>query len=199
MVQALYGHKIEPALHKSGWPEPLSFWLFVLFPPRRKSMRRIATLLATGAVAAVTLAASPANAATNTFSGTHMTTAGGSEVSAAATNAAATNHVWQTHGTTPAGVSGKGHYSFTKAKHLTLSGTVTDKRTGKYYACVRFKVLDAHGNGVILTVGNTVHGTTGTFRAYTANFRTYHLYIAKCDITKTGKTPKSTGSWFKRF
>jgi hypothetical protein len=160
-------------------------------------MRRIATLLATGAVAAtaaITLAASPAVAATNTFGGTASTTAEGSDLSAAATT-----HGWKTHYTTPAGVSGKGSYSFTKAKHLKLSGTVTDKRTGKYYACVRFKALDAHGNGVILTIKNPKHGTTGTFGPYVASFRTYHLYIAKCDITKTSKKPKATGKWFKRF
>jgi hypothetical protein len=146
-------------------------------------MRRIATLLATGAVAAaaaITLAASPAVAATSL-------------------SAAATTHGWKTHYTTPAGVSGKGSYSFTKAKHLKIWGTVTDKRTGKYYACVRFKALDAHGNGVILTIKNTNHGTTGKFDPYVASFRTYHLYIAKCYITKTSKTPKTTGKWFKRF
>jgi hypothetical protein len=158
-------------------------------------MRRIATLLATGAVAAVTLAASPAVAATNTFGGTaSTTTASGSDLSAAAKS-----YSWTTHYTKPAGVSGKGSYSFTKARHLKISGTVTDKRTGKYYACVRFKALDAHGNGVILTIKNPRHGTTGTFGPYVTNFRTYHLYIAKCYITKTGKTPKYTGSWFKRF
>jgi hypothetical protein len=160
-------------------------------------MRRIATLLATGAVAAitaVTLAASPAGAATNTFGGTASTTAGGSGLSAAATT-----HGWKTHYTKPAGVSGKGYYSFTKAKHLKLSGTVTDKRTGKYYACVRFKALGANGKGVILTIRNPKHGTTGTFSPYVTSFRTYHLYVAKCDITKTSKKPKVTGKWFKRF
>jgi|1186.fasta_scaffold763998_1 hypothetical protein len=160
-------------------------------------MRRIATLLATGAVAAIaaiTVAASPAVAATNTFGGTASTTAGGSDLSAAATT-----HGWKTHYTTPAGVSGKGSYSFTKAKHLKISGTVTDKRTGTYYACVRFKAVDAHGNGVILTIKNPKHGTTGKFSPYTTSFRTYHLYVAKCDITKTAKTPKTTGKWFKRF
>jgi hypothetical protein len=160
-------------------------------------MRRIATLLATGAVAAVaaiTLTVSPAVAATNTFGGTASTAGGGSDLSAAATA-----HGWKTHYTTPAGVSGKGSYSFTKAKHLKLSGTVTDKRTGKYYACVRFKAVDAHGNGFILTIRNPEHGTTGQFKTSTTNFRTYHLYIAKCDITKTSKKPKATGKWFKRF
>src|SRR3954471_14004316 len=140
-------------------------------------MRRIATLLATGAVAAIaaiTVAASPAIAATNTFGGTASTTAGGSGLSAAATT-----HGWKTHYTTPAGVSGKGSYSFTKTKHLKLSGTVTDKRTGKYYACVRFKAVDAHGNGVILTIKDSRHGATGTFDPYITNFRAYHLFIAK--------------------
>jgi hypothetical protein len=161
-------------------------------------MRRIATLLATGAVAAVaavTLAGSPAVAATNTFGGTASTTAGGSELMAAA----AATHSWKTHYNTPTGVSGKGSYSFTKAKHLKISGTVTDTRTGSYYACVRFKAVDAHGNGVILTIKNTKHGTTGSFSPYVTNFRAYHLYIAKCDITKTAKKPKTTGAWFKRF
>lgn len=160
-------------------------------------MRRIATLLATGAVAAITgitLAASPAVAATKTFGGTASTTAGGSDLSATATT-----HGWKTHYTTPAGVSGKGSYSFTKAKHLKLSGTVTDKRTGKYYACVRFKALGSNGKGEILTIRNPEHGTTGEFSPYVTSFHTYHLYIAKCDITKTAKKPKTTGKWFKRF
>jgi hypothetical protein len=160
-------------------------------------MRRIATLLATGAVAAITgmtLAASPAVAATHTFGGTANTTAGGSDLSAAATT-----HGWKTHYTTPAGVSGTGSYSFTKAKHLKLSGTVTDKRTGKYYACVRFKAVGASGKSFTLTIRNPQHGTTGEFSPYVTNFRTYHLYIAKCDITKTSKSPKTTGKWFKRF
>jgi hypothetical protein len=157
-------------------------------------MRLITTLLATGAVAAITLAASPAVAATNTFGGTVDTTAGGSDLLAAAAT-----HSWTTHYAKPAGVSGKGSYSLSKAKRLKVWGTVTDKRTGKYYACVRFKALDAHGNGVILTIKNPTHGTTGTFDPHVTNFRTSHLYIAKCIITKTAKTPKSTGKWFKRF
>jgi hypothetical protein len=83
--------------------------------------------------------------------------------------AAATTHSWKTHYNTPSGVSGKGSYSFTKAKHLKISGTVTDKRTGTYYACVRFKAVDAHGNGVILTIKNTKHGTTGKFNLCRSN------------------------------
>ena len=159
-------------------------------------MRRIATLVATGAVAtaaAVTLTMSPASAATNGFGGVSDTGVSASDVSAAAT------HGWKTHYTKPAGVSGKGYYSVSKSKHVTVWGKVTDKRSGKYYACVRFRAFDKSGGSTILTIRNPVHHSTGTFGKFTAKFAVAHLWVAKCDITKTGKAPHYTGSWFHRF
>ncbi|MEV0405975.1 hypothetical protein [Actinoallomurus sp. NPDC050550] len=160
-------------------------------------MRRIATLVATGAVAAaaaVTLTISPASAATNGFGGISDTGVGASAVSATAT------HGWKTHYTKPAGVSGKGYYSLSKSRRLSFWGQVTDNRSGKYYACVRFRAFDSHGRSVIQTIRNPVHHSTGTFGKFTSNFAVYHLWIAKCDATKTAtKSVHYTGAWYHKF
>jgi hypothetical protein len=143
-------------------------------------MRRIATLVATGAVAAataITLVASPASADTSV--NVLKSTMGGS--SADGFSAPKTGS-WTSRGLKS--VSGAGTYSRSKTGTL-ISGHIRDSRTGSYYGGLYFRVVandNKHYEYVIVNV--TRHKTTQSFKLPKSKYSN-HLQIAEVLVQKT--------------
>jgi hypothetical protein len=143
-------------------------------------MRRIATLIATGAVAAataITLVASPASA--DTSAGVLKSSIGGS--SADGYSATAT-HSWTSHGLKS--VSGAGTYSRTSTG-TQISGHIRDSRTGSYYGGLYIRVWandNKHYQYAVLYV--TRHKTTQYFKMAKSKYN-HHLQIAEVLVQKT--------------
>ena len=124
-------------------------------------MRRIATLVATGAVAAataITLAASPASASTDaaaSLSGNVSAVASG-DISAQAV------HNWHSYNGTSK-IYGYGTYSHTST-HTTVYGYIRDSGSGSNYAGLEIRWYTA-GNASYdyKILYNSKHGTTAMF------------------------------------
>jgi hypothetical protein len=142
-------------------------------------MRRFATLVATGAVAAaaiVGLTGSPASAATNTA----VSLGGGAATVASADISAMATHSWHSYNGSST-IYGYGTYS-----HTTVYGYVKDSRSGSYYAGVYIRWYDAgnkHYDYKILY--NAHHHTTAKFPAKYYSSKHSHLYIAEILVKKT--------------
>ena len=145
-------------------------------------MRRIATIVATGAVAAaaaISLAASPASASTGAVSlGGNVRAASSSGVSTLAV------HNWHSYNGSST-IYGWGTYSHTST-HTTVYGYVKDSRSGSYYAGVYIKYWDTgykHYDYKILF--NAHHHTTAKFPARYYSYKHTHLQIAEVLVHKT--------------
>lgn len=161
-------------------------------------MRRIATLVATGAVAAsavVCLAVSPASASTSAASlGGNAATVASGDISAQAV------HNWHSYNGSST-IYGYGTYSHTST-HTTVYGYVKDSRSGSYYAGLYIRWYDAgnkHYDYEILY--NTHHHTTAKFPARYTSTKHSHLYIAEVLVHKTSSGWKvgSQGHFHKYF
>ena len=172
-------------------------------------MRRIATLVATGAVAtaaAVTLAVSPASADTAAVAlkGTAAST------SAGAFSTAATHHGWASKGKAYVSASGWYAHSTKSGKKITqVYGYIKDTRSkhskSKTYGGVFIKFWDAgykHWDYKLLF--NNHHGTTEKFPYVYYSYKHSHLQIAEVYVKKTSKgwslvNPSNPGTFHKVF
>ncbi len=162
-------------------------------------MRRIATLVATGAVAAaaiVGLAGAPASASTTaaaSLSGNATTVASG-DISAQAV------HNWHSYNGTSR-VYGYGTYSHTST-HTTVYGYIQDHSSGSSYAGLEIRWYTA-GNASYdyKILYNAHHGTTAKFPAKYYSTKHTHLYIREVLVHKTssGWTIGSVGHFHKYF
>jgi hypothetical protein len=148
-------------------------------------MRRFATLVATGAVAAaaaISLAAAPANADTGAVTA-KSTFAGG----ISSGYSAAFSHSWTSHnGWT--GVLGSGSYTRTSTG-VTVSGYVKDSYKSKYYGALYIKVWAKdlkHYQYVIVVTPK--HGVKAYFKTAKSSYNT-KLQIAEA------LAYKSAGKW----
>jgi len=141
-------------------------------------MRRIATLVATGALAAVTaitMAASPASADT----GSARVVAGGTAGTEAAGGISAlATHKWHSYNGSST-IYGHGTYSRT-SKSSKVNGYVKDSRSGKYYATVYLRWTQKGKSGYDwVGIVNTHHHSTTKFPNAYASKRVSHLYVAE--------------------
>jgi hypothetical protein len=149
-------------------------------------MRRIATLVATGAVAAAavvglgTSSASASTTAAASFDGGTAATVAAGEISPMAT------HNWHSYNGSST-IYGYGTYSHTSSR-TTVYGYVKDSRSGSYYAGVYIRWYDAgnkHYDYKILY--NKHHHSTAKFPAKYYSSKHSHLYIAEILVHKTSK------------
>ncbi len=161
-------------------------------------MRRIATLVATGAVAAaavVSLAASPASATTSAASlGGNVSAVASSDISAQAV------HNWHSYNGSST-IYAYGTYSHTSTR-TTVYGYIRDSRSGSSYAGIEIRWYDAgnqHYDYKILY--NAHHNSTAKFPAKYYSTKHTHLYIREVLVHKTssGWTLGSVGHFHKYF
>lgn len=164
-------------------------------------MRRIATKVATGAVAAaaaISLAAAPASAG---IQGTGAVVAKSTMSGGAATITAAATHKWTSKGRKD--VSGWGTYTRTSTG-TSLTGYIRDSRSGKYHGGLYIRVWAKdlkHYQYIILFA--PTHKVTAKFKTSKSSYHT-HLQIAEVYGYKTSTGwhlyhPSNPGKFYTIF
>jgi hypothetical protein len=144
-------------------------------------MRRIATLVATGALAAataITMAASPASAGTAGTDSARVVAGGTARTQTAGGISALATHKWHSYNGSPT-IYGWGTYSRTSASSKA-TGYVKDSRSGTYHAAIYLRWTQNGKSGYDwIAIANPHHHSTARFPHTYVSKRVSHLYVAE--------------------